>query len=312
MAGHSAWKNIKHKKAANDARRGKAWTKCARAIIVAAKHGGGDPNTNLSLRYAIDEAKAVNMPKDTIEKAVKKGTGELGTENYESAVYEGYGPCGVAILLEILTNNRHRTAPDVKGILDKRGGNLGSPGSVGYNFPSRGQILIAKSAVAEEQLMSVALEAGALDVTDEGEEWQVICEPADFMRVRTAIEQAKIPISSAQMTRIPATTVTCTGEDARRLLAADRRAGGARRRAKGLHQPGDTGFGAGGAGVSGISDLKMLSRERPKKDLLCFSNPIPARRDEIRNSYGSLHRSFHGPRSRRGVPLQGPRDRQEL
>lgn len=218
MAGHSPWKNIRHKKAAIDAKRGKIWSKCARAIIVAAKAGGGDIDTNLGLRYAIDDAKSENMPKDTIEKAIKKGTGELGAENYESALYEGYGPHGVAMLLEILTNNRNRTAGELRLIFERAGGNLGASGCVAYMFATKGMLSIAKKDVAEDKLMEIALDAGAEDVQDAGESWQVLCEPTDFVAVRQAIEKAGIPIESAGLTKIPNMTVTCTGDAARKVL----------------------------------------------------------------------------------------------
>ena len=146
MAGHSKWANIKHKKARNDAKRGKVWSKCARAIIVAAKAGGGDPAMNLSLRYAIDEARAENMPKDTIENAVKKGSGEAGGANYESIIYEGYGPNGVALMLEILTDNRNRTAPEIKRTFEKYNGNLGTSGCVSYIFNAKGQVFVPKAS----------------------------------------------------------------------------------------------------------------------------------------------------------------------
>jgi len=218
MAGHSAWKNIKHKKAANDKRRGKMWSKCARAIIVAARNGGGDPTGNLALRYAIDEARAVNMPKDTIEKAVKKGTGELGAENYESAVYEGYGPHGVAIMLEILTDNRNRTSPEIKILFQDHGGNLGSPGSVAYIFQTRGEVLIPKTVATEEKVMDAVLDAGAQDVIDGGEFWQVLCEPSDLMGIRAALDKKSLKFESAGLTRVPDTTVTCTGEAAKQIV----------------------------------------------------------------------------------------------
>ena len=144
MAGHSKWANIKHRKARQDSKRAKLWSKASKAIMVAAKHGGGDPDANLSLRYAIDEAKAVNMPKDTIENAIKKATGDLDGVNYEEIIYEGYGPAGTAILLDILTDNRNRTASEIRQIFDKRGGNLGQSGCVAFNFQQRGQILIVK------------------------------------------------------------------------------------------------------------------------------------------------------------------------
>jgi YebC/PmpR family DNA-binding regulatory protein len=218
MAGHSRWANIKHKKAKSDARRGKLWSKCAKAIIVAAKNGGGDPAANLTLRYAVDDAKAANMPKDTIEKAIKKGTGELGGENYESAMYEGYGPGGVAIMLEILTDNRNRTAGEVRKIFERAGGNLGASGCVAYNFAARGQIFLPKSAGDEDTIMTAALEAGALDVKDSDDTWLVLTEPTEFVAVRSALESAKFAIESAGLTMVPNMTVTCTGDDAKKIL----------------------------------------------------------------------------------------------
>jgi YebC/PmpR family DNA-binding regulatory protein len=218
MAGHSAWKNIKHRKAAVDAKRGKAWSKVARAIIVAAKSGGGDPTSNLSLRYAIDDAKAVNMPKDTIEKAIKKGTGELSGQNYEAFVYEGYAPHGVALVIEILTDNRNRASADVKVILDKHGGNLGATGCVSFVFDRRGEIVLPRAGVTEEALMEKALENGALDIAERGAQWVVLCEVPEFHRLKTALEGAKFAIESAQLTMIPTTTVTCTGDAAKEVL----------------------------------------------------------------------------------------------
>lgn len=219
MAGHSAWKNIKHRKAAVDAKRGKLWSKCARAIIVAARSGGGQTETNLTLRYAIDDARAVNMPKATIENAIKKGTGELGAENYESAMYEGYGPGGVAMFIEVLTNNRNRTAGDVRVIFDKYGGNLGAAGSVAYLFNQKGMIRLSKSAADENRLMEIVLDAGAEDVADEGEEWAVVTEQTAYHRVLQALAKANIPTLTAELTMIPANTVACSGETARKVLA---------------------------------------------------------------------------------------------
>jgi len=218
MAGHSKWANIKHKKARMDAKRGKAWSKCAKAIIVAAKTGGGDPATNLNLRYAIDEAKAANMPKDTITKSIKKGSGELQAENYEDLIYEGYGPNGVAIMLEILTDKRTRTAPEIKKIFEKGGGNLGTTGCVSYIFDSKGQILVSKDQADEDTIMTIALEAGAEDITDEDEFWQVLCDPTDFLTVKEAMDQAKLSYETAQVTMIPSTTINCTGDDARKVI----------------------------------------------------------------------------------------------
>lgn len=219
MAGHSKWANIKHRKARQDSKRSKVWSKCARAIIVAAKNGGPDPSANLTLRYAIDEAKAANMPKDTIENAIRKGSGESGENNYESVVYEGYGPNGVAVLLEILTDNRNRTAGEIRKIFERRGGNLGTTGCVAYIFQPQGVCFISKAACDEETLMDAALEAGADDVRDEGDAWEVVCEPSALVGVREAIEQAGISIESAELTMTPNTTVTCTGETAQKVMA---------------------------------------------------------------------------------------------
>ena len=219
MAGHSKWANIKHRKGRQDARRSKIWSKCSRAIIVAARNGGGDPDTNLNLRYAIDEAKAQNMPKDTIENAIKKGTGQDESAHYETVVYEGYGPAGVAILAEAMTDNRNRTAPELRKLFEKHGGNLGATGCVAYNFTQRGQLFVSKDAAGEEDLMAAAIDAGLDEVIDAGESWQILTDPGDFLPVREALEAAGIPIESAQITMIPGTTVEVTGRDAEKTLA---------------------------------------------------------------------------------------------
>ena len=219
MAGHSKWANIKHRKARQDAKKGKVWSKCARAIIIAARQGGGDPETNLTLRYAIDEAKAANMPKDTIENAIKKGTGQDETTHYEEVVYEGYGPAGVAVMLDVMTDNRNRTAPEVRKLFERHGGNLGATGCVAYNFTQKGQLLIPKDAAGEEQLMDVGLDAGLEEITDEGDAWQVLCEAGDFLALREAIENAGIAVEAASITMIPGTTVEVAGRDAEKTLA---------------------------------------------------------------------------------------------
>jgi YebC/PmpR family DNA-binding regulatory protein len=219
MAGHSKWANIKHRKARQDAVKGKTWSKCSRAIIVAAKNGGGDPDTNLTLRYAIDEAKAANMPKDTIEKAIKKGSGELDDgESYDEVRYEGYGPGGVAVIVDCLTDKVTRTAPEMRKFFEKSGGNLGKPGAVAFGFVSKGVIIIEASKISEEQLMEMALEAGAEDVADSGGAWEVTCEVADFMAVRQAIEGAGIEPDSAEITMIPSNTVACDAALATKVL----------------------------------------------------------------------------------------------
>ncbi len=217
MAGHSHWAKIKRAKGSNDAKRGKIWSKIARKIIIAAKNGG-DPRDNLSLRYVIDEAKAVNMPKDTIANAIKKGTGELGAENYESATYEGYGPGGVAVMVEALTNNRARTAPDLRFCFDRFGGNLGSSGSVAFQFTKQGIITIKSDAVAEDDLMELALEAGAEDVRNVGEVYEVITQPVQFHKVKEAIEVKKIALEASEITYLPVNTVAVDPEKAQSLL----------------------------------------------------------------------------------------------
>lgn len=218
MAGHSKWANIKHKKARVDAKRGKAWSKCSKAIMVAAKEGGGDPASNLKLRYAIEEAKAVNMPKDTIDRAVKKGAGELGGAEFESIRYEGYGAGGVAVIVDALTDNRNRTAPEMREIFKKAGGNLGASGCVAYNFESKGLILIEEDKTTEEQIMELAIEAGAEDVTHEEGAWTITTDPTMFLAVKEAIDNAGIETASAEVTMIPNTMQDITGDDVARVL----------------------------------------------------------------------------------------------
>lgn len=221
MAGHSKWANIKHRKAAVDKKRGKIWSKCSRAIMAAARSGGGDPGSNLPLRYAIDEAKAANMPKDTIQRAVDKGSGATGGADFETITYEGYGPNGVAILIEALTDNRARTAGDVRTVFSKKGGNMGNPGSVAFIFQSKGQIFIDASNADEDALMNTALEAGADDIQEpEGEDgaWTILTEPTEFLTVKEALESAGIEIAEAELTKIPDNTVDIAGDDARKLL----------------------------------------------------------------------------------------------
>lgn len=219
MAGHSKWANIKHRKARQDAVRGKAWSKCSRAIIVAAKNGGGDPTMNLALRYAIDEAKAANMPKDTIEKAVKKGSGDLDGVNYEEVRYEGYGPNGVAVMIDCLTDNVNRTAPEVRKIFEKVGGKLGVNGSVAFGFSQWGIISLTDDKITEDQLMEIALEAGAEDLEQEADgTWQIRTEPSTLYTVREALTAAGLEPASAKVTMIPQTTVLCEGKTAEKIL----------------------------------------------------------------------------------------------
>src|SRR5436190_10253394 len=180
MSGHSHWATIKHKKGAIDAKRGKLFSKLSRAIIIAARHGGGDPETNLKLRYAIDKARQVSMPKDNIERAVKRGTGEVEGMTFEEIVYEGYGPGGVAVLVEVLTDNRNRTASEVRKIFERSGGKLGSAGCVGYLFERKGLFAVDARGMDEDTLMGIALEAGADDLKTLSDHFEITCDPASF------------------------------------------------------------------------------------------------------------------------------------
>ncbi len=218
MAGHSKWANIKHKKAATDAKRGKAWSKISKAIMVAAKFGA-DPDVNIRLRTLITEARAVSMPKENIERAIKKGAGELdGASTFEEILYEGYGPEGVAIMCEILTDNRNRTAPELRKLFEKGGGKMGATGCVGYLFDRKGLFLIANDKVGEEQLMEIAMEAGAEDVTHTNDGFEVICDPDAFSVVGDALDAAEIECESKSVTRIPQTTVDLDAHAARKVL----------------------------------------------------------------------------------------------
>lgn len=207
MSGHSHWAGIKYKKAANDAKRGRVWSKIAKVIMVAAKQGGGDPNNNLTLRYAIDKAKQANMPKDTIAKAIKKGTGELGAANFEEVLYEGYAPGGIAIMVEALTDNRNRTAPEVKRIFEKRGGSLGASGCVNWMFSKKGLITVNISAIDEDALMEIVLGAGADDMEKIGEVYEITCEPAAYDQLKQALNEKDIPTELAEISMIPQNTV---------------------------------------------------------------------------------------------------------
>ncbi len=218
MAGHSHWAGIKHKKALVDAKRGKMWSKLAKAIIVAAKTGGGDPAMNLRLRYAIDDAKAVSMPKDNIARAIKRGTGEIGGGNLEEVVYEGYGAGGVAVLCQALTDNRNRTAPEIRKIFELCNGKLGSTGCVAWMFESKGLFLVPKDQANEETLMEVALEAGADDIQPEEDGFQVTCPPDAFQQVSDALGSAGIQPEAAKIDLLPQNTVDLDAASARKVL----------------------------------------------------------------------------------------------
>ncbi len=218
MSGHNKWSSIKHKKGAADAKRGRIFTKLIKEITVAARMGGGDPDANPRLRTAIAAAKSENMPKDNIERAIKKGTGELEGVSYEENTYEGYGPGGAAIFLESVTDNKNRAVADIRHIFAKSGGNLGENGCVAWMFDKKGYINIEKGGVDEEKLMEVALEAGAEDVRDEDGSFEVITEPEDFDMVREAIENASIAYADAEITMLPQTFTALQGKEAEQMV----------------------------------------------------------------------------------------------
>jgi len=219
MAGHSHWAKIRRAKAATDAKRGRVWSKLARRIIVAAKTGGGKPEDNLALRYSIDDARAANMPNDTIEKAIKKGTGELGAANYEQVIYEGYGPGGVAFMVDCLTDNRNRTAAAIRKIFERPGGQLGASNCVAWMFEQKGTFVISADQADEDTLMEIALEAGADDVTAEGDLFEITCEPGAYSDVKQALGDKGIETVSAEIAMMPQNRVTVEAEQARKVLA---------------------------------------------------------------------------------------------
>jgi YebC/PmpR family DNA-binding regulatory protein len=218
MSGHSKWASIKHKKAIVDSRRGKAFTKLARAIVVAAKEGGGDIDGNPALGLAVQKAKDASMPKDNIERAIAKGTGaDKDAESFEAVNYEGYGPGGVAMLVETMTDNRNRTGSDVRHLFTKHNGNLGEPGSVAYLFDKKGLIVVDAGRYSEDDLL-VAVEAGAEDIAIDDDVYEVISEPADFMAVRKALEEAGIEIETAEIQQRPKTLVEVDADTAAKLM----------------------------------------------------------------------------------------------
>jgi YebC/PmpR family DNA-binding regulatory protein len=220
MAGHSHWAGIKHKKGMVDARRGKLFSKLARVIITAARIGGGDPDMNLRLKYAIDKARDANMPKDNIERAIKRGTGELGASYFEELLYEGYASNGVAVMVEILTDNRNRTASEIRKIFERRGGNLGESGCVGWMFERKGLFTIDASAIPEEDLVDLAVEAGADNVESEEGLFEVTCEVSSFDAVRSAFEAKSLEMQVSEIARIPQSKIKIENVDqARKILA---------------------------------------------------------------------------------------------
>jgi YebC/PmpR family DNA-binding regulatory protein len=217
MSGHSKWATIKHKKAATDAKRGMLFTKLIKEVTVAAR-SGGNPDTNAKLRVAIDHAKEASMPWDNIERAIKKGTGELPGVSYEEMTLEGYGPGGVAIFVELLTDNKNRTSSEVRNLFSKKGGNLGGAGSVAWIFEKKGYITIAKSTIDEDKLMSIVLDAGAEDMVVEEDGHGVKTAPQDFYKVKKALEDNKIKMESAELTMLPKNTIKLVGADAKKVL----------------------------------------------------------------------------------------------
>lgn len=218
MSGHSKWSTIKRKKGANDAKRGKMFTKLIKEITIAAKMGGGDPEGNPRLRSAVTAAKGENMPKDNIDRAIKKGTGDLGGAIYEEILYEGYGPGGVAVLVETMTDNKNRTVADIRHFFAKSGGNLGESGCVAWMFDQKGTITVAKDGTTEEEMMDLALEAGAEDVVEEDDSFQIITAPEAFNDVVEQLEKAKIKFTEATISMIAKNTIDVTEEKAARSL----------------------------------------------------------------------------------------------
>jgi len=222
MAGHSHWAGIKHKKAVVDAKRGKLFSKIAKMIITAVRLGGPDPDANLKLKYAIEKARAANMPKDNIERAIKRGAGQDDGQSFEEIVYEGYGPGGVGILMEILTDNRNRTAPEIRKIFERRGGSMAASGSVSYRFERKGLFLVPADALDEDTLMEMALESGAEDMKQDGSQFQVTCDPADFMAVKEALgkrlEEKGVSFLQAEISYIPKVMVGVDADTAKKLI----------------------------------------------------------------------------------------------
>jgi YebC/PmpR family DNA-binding regulatory protein len=218
MSGHSKWHTIKHKKGALDAKRGKLFTRLIKEITVAARTGGGDVDANARLRKAVGDAKAGNMPNDTIDRAIKRGTGELEGVSYEEITYEGYGPAGVAVMIDTVTDNRNRTVAELRHLLSKNGGNLGESGSVGWLFERKGYIVVSKQAMAEDQLFEVVTDAGAEDLRDDEDNFEVITAPESFDEVHEAVKRAGIEPEVAEIENIPQTYVKLEGADAKQML----------------------------------------------------------------------------------------------
>jgi YebC/PmpR family DNA-binding regulatory protein len=218
MSGHSKWATIKHKKGALDAKRGKIFTRLIKEITIAAKLGGGDPDGNPRLRGAVAAAKAENMPSENIKRAIQRGTGELEGVSYEEITYEGYGPGGVAIIVEVLTDNKNRAVSEVRHAFSKNGGNLGAEGAVAWMFTTKGLITVAKSAASEDKLTEIVLDAGAEDLSDQGENWEILTDPKDFEAVTNALKAAAVTPETAEVTKIASTYTKLEGSQANAMI----------------------------------------------------------------------------------------------
>lgn len=218
MSGHSKWSSIKHKKAATDAKRGKLFTRFIRELTIAARSGGGDPESNSRLRHAIDGARAANMPSDNIKKAIQRGTGELEGVNYEEFSYEGYGPGGVAILADAMTDNKNRTVSEVRHVFEKYNGNLGQQGCVAWMFTRKGVIVVPQSAIGEDELMEIVVENGGEDMVKEGTSYEITTATEDFDKVHEALKAKKLPIESAELSKVPSTYIKLEGRQAEQML----------------------------------------------------------------------------------------------
>jgi len=218
MSGHSRWATIKRKKAAADAKRGQAFTKYIREIIVAAKNGGGDPNSNARLRTVLEKARAVNMPADNIKKAIQKGTGELPGVSYEEITYEGYGPGGVALLIKVTTDNKNRSAAEIRTLLSKLGGSMAAMGATAWQFEQKGYMIVPKEAIGEDELMEIALDAGAQDIINEETGYEIITTPVDFEKVKKALDDKSVKYTTAEVTMVPKSYVKLEGAQAEQML----------------------------------------------------------------------------------------------
>jgi len=218
MSGHSKWATIKHKKAATDAKRGRAFTKIIREITIAARIGGGDPNTNPRLRSAISSAKSENMPNENVERAIQRGTGQLEGEQYEEVNFEGYGPGGVGMIIQVVTTNRNRVVSELRHLIGRNGGNLAETGAVGWMFHRKGQLVVPKEQASEDKMLSIVLDAGAEDLRDDGSEWEVLTPPEAFEPVREALTKAGITPASAEVAWVPQNYVQLTGTPAGQML----------------------------------------------------------------------------------------------